>query len=113
MIVLSVLILGAEGDVWKGLVCIPGWMASLVVVLAAVVLVTGASRRSAFCAFGGRLGGQCASWRFADLAGLRQRRRMTRPPSGRRGRQAGCCLRRKQIGWTHVTRFATSQGIWT
>ena len=85
-IVAFILILGARQGTWKGLAFLLGWTASLVAVIAAVVLVTGgkppapSTAPSTAALVVKALLGALLIW-----VGLRQRRRMGRP--------------RKQPGW--------------
>src|SRR5215471_16573164 len=85
-IVAFILILGARQGLWKGLAFLLGWMACLVAVIAAVVLITGGkppephTAPSTAALVVKALLGAVLIW-----VGLRQRRRMCRP--------------RKQPGW--------------
>ena len=85
-LVAFILILGAEQGVWKGLAFILGWMACLVAVIAAAVLVTRGKPPAPHTApSAGALVVRALLGAVLIWVGLRQRRRMGRP--------------RKQPGW--------------
>jgi threonine/homoserine/homoserine lactone efflux protein len=81
-----VLILSADRGIWKGLAFILGWLACLVVVIAAVVLLTGGEPPQPRTApSNAALAVKLALGVVLILIAVRQRRRMAAPASPRPG----------------------------